>query len=109
MKLSLARWEDADGCSRGHWLIRQLPGFRLLDGPGGWRIGCFPASPASSKTGPFLVDAIGVWGGGWRPRRDLYDSLPRAAKGPHPTRASALLALEACLSEAPSPVLGGIL
>lgn len=109
MKLTLARWDNASGSSSGHWLVREIPGFRIVDGPDGWRVDCFPLPFASPHAGPFLVDVIRVWGGGWSPRDDLYASLPRAVKSPHSTRAAALSALEACLSEAPSPVLGGLL
>lgn len=94
MQLTLARWDDISGRSCGHWLVREIPGFRIVEGPGGWRVDCFPDLFASPRTGPFLVDVIRVWGGGWSPRRDLYDSLPGSVKGPHKTRSAALCALE---------------
>lgn len=122
MKLSLARWDDLAGHSAGNWLIRELPGFKLVRESTGWRVDCFPSSTSSlasslGELGPLAVwMRVGImqtpcdtWGVDWSPEYALFASLPCGVVGPHPTRAAALFALESHLTPAAKPVIGGIL
>lgn len=93
----MARLENHWGSSRGHWFVRELPGFKLVRGSAGWQVDCFPA--CSVFRGDRLMrDASLVWGEGWTPLSELLLSLPETALRPHPSRASALFALESALS-----------
>lgn len=101
MKLSLARLENHWGSSRGHWFVRELPGFKLVRGSAGWQVDCFPACSVF-RADRLMEDASLVWGKGWTPSSELLLSLPEAALLPHPSRASALFALESALSARPA-------
>lgn len=100
MKLSLARWEDEHGDSAGYWLIREIPGVYLEHKfLGGWEVQIITFPDDVALAGTVMQAPVDTWGYCWEPNTELYDSLPKAVRGPHASRSQALMKLEAHLAE----------
>lgn len=101
MKLSLARW-DYNGCSRGYWMVRELPGvaITLVDTGWGqaWSIYSDPSlfSDAwDSPSGDSWPLANRLWGEGF-----VFTDISDLPERRFATRSEGVLALESFFSGA---------
>lgn len=94
MKLSLKRFDDERKSSRGIWLIKEIPGFFIVNGTGRWRLRCFAeykyqgnpertqlagpsiAADYQQDQSPETQCVLKAWGNSWEPDTDLFLSLP---------------------------------
>lgn len=99
MRLSLCRWEDGKGSSRGHWLVREIPGALLHCSPKSrdWALIVGRDLLALHPQGAELA-----WGKDFSPARAerLLEENPHLGHS-FKTRADLLLAIEAACSPAP--------
>lgn len=99
MSLSLARWENRNGSSKGYWMVRELPGVCLCRRQFGWVVDTNLAL-LFDWSEPQLRR---VWGG--CPEQFDMSGFPGDFFA---TRADALLALELFVSDSPRPALAAL-
>lgn len=119
MDISLARWDDRDGDSSGHWLVREVAGLCLVRGEllAGIRLGVGGRGWQLLALQPLALQLAGerraarLWGSknNWTEAHRLLDAHPQL-RATFATRQDALTALAQTLSIATTPgVLGEVL
>lgn len=102
--ITLARWDTANGSSRGWWLVRQVPGLIIFNSHYPGKMWCIGNVEPEEKITPFtygLEARLHIWGE--NPDLDsgrlLLEQNPGLKTQGYKTREAARIAIETALSD----------